>query len=41
MQHRLTWFALGALFASLIWGIILITLNEQLLQTLLGFGGQQ
>jgi hypothetical protein len=39
LGYKLTWFALGALFASVIWGVLLMNLNEQLLQTFLGFGG--
>ena len=39
MNQKLTWFSLGALFASMFWVIVVIGLNEQLLQTFYGFVG--
>ena len=39
MNQKLTWFLLGALFASMFWVIVVIGLNEQLLQTFYGFVG--
>jgi len=40
MNQKLAWFLLGAAFASFFWAIAMSVLNEQLLQTFLGFGGQ-
>ena len=39
MNQKLTWFLLGALFASMFWVIVVIGLNEQLLQTFYRFFG--
>jgi hypothetical protein len=39
MNQKWAWFLLGAVFASMFWAIVVIGLNEQLMQTFLGFGG--
>jgi arginine exporter protein ArgO len=39
MDQRITWFAIGAVFASLLWAILLSSLNEQLFQTFFGLSG--
>jgi len=39
MNRKWAWFLLGAVFASLFWAIVMSALNQQLLQTFFGFGG--
>jgi hypothetical protein len=39
MNQKWACFLLGAVFASLFWAIVMSALNEQLLQTFFGFGG--
>jgi hypothetical protein len=40
MNQKLVWLLLGAALASLFWALAMSVLNEQLVQTFFGFGGQ-
>lgn len=40
MSDKVRWFLLGALAASVFWGVILATLNSQLLDAFFGFAGR-
>lgn len=39
MNAKLVWFFLGALFASVLWMVFAIGLNERLIQVFYGFAG--
>lgn len=39
MNVRVTWFPLGAVSASIVWLVVLATVDQQLLQTFFGFAG--
>ena len=39
MSEKVTWFLLGALAASVFWGVILAIMNRQLVDAFFGFAG--
>ncbi len=40
MGQRLTWFLAGAACASMVWFVLLMSINQGLLQVFMGISGQ-